>query len=109
MSPLPGDLVGPQQSLYVVAKSFRHPEHGSEVLASWSSGLITLMSRPSNLIQVPANRPELGRRTLQCQELFPSEAGSDGVGATGEGRKHRWRTAYRGPSPGRLMDSILRR
>ena len=47
MSLLPGDLIRPQQRLYVVAKSFRHPEHGPEVLASRSSDKVrALGNRP---------------------------------------------------------------
>ena len=54
----------------MVAKSFRHPKHCLEVLASRSSGLSTLIGRPCDLIQVPADRAQLRHRPLQCQQLL---------------------------------------
>src|SRR5438270_9446571 len=99
MSLLPGNLVGPQQRLYVVAKSFRHPKHCLEVLASGSRWPAALIGGPCDLIQVPANRTELGHRALQCEQLLLREGRqipkvrSDQHGDVGSG----WHAAGCGP------------
>ena len=54
----------------MVAKSLRHPKHRPQIFASRSGWPTALVGRPCDLIQVPADRPELGHRTLQRQQLL---------------------------------------
>ena len=49
MPPLPGDLIGPQESFHVVAKAFGYPQHSLEVLLSRPSGSPALMRSSCDL------------------------------------------------------------
>src|ERR1700680_3671040 len=67
---VPTELIGPEQRLDVIAKPFRHAKHCFEVFASWSRGPTTLIGCSGDLIEVPADRPELGHGTFQRLQLL---------------------------------------
>jgi hypothetical protein len=54
----------------VIAKRFSHPEHRLQLLPSRLTGPTALVGRPCDLIQVSADRSQLGHRSLQCRELL---------------------------------------
>ena len=66
----PAPLVGFEQPLEMVPEALCDPQHSEYVRRSRQGCSAALVCRASNLVEIPANGPELCNASLECRELL---------------------------------------
>jgi len=75
MALLPRPKVGEQQRFHVIPQGPTDPEHQMNLLRSRAVPPVALIRSTRDLIQVPADGPQLRDRPLEGQQLFPRQRG----------------------------------
>ena len=66
----PAALVGFEQPFEMVPEALCDPQHSEYVRRSRQGCSAALVCRASNLVEIPANGPELCNASLECRELL---------------------------------------